>query len=798
MRHALIPLLAVLTLSCGGMSKAVRATAGPCALIVTDDDITSGHASAGALYVGTDALGRRLLTADVVAVAQGFQEAGLACVEVVDSHDGAIDPKPLKAIGVPVLMPSNTPDWTWPFIGPMKRDYVAAALVGFHSNAGQTGFRPHTINDSIRGLRFGGGTAGEVSHLALGLGAFGVPVVLVSGDFNAVDEGQRMLPGVQGVALRWLDEAGEPAFMPADEAAVALSAAAAAGHRADLEPWIPGRLRLELSTWSADLMGDRAPELAASWRAGLAEHLGMDVEGEPVAGMPRDDAFDGAEWAGPRLSWQVEDPVTAFVSIAHAASSMKGPGGSWELVSKGYEAWDKGEHEAAVTAYEAALIANPYDVPTWCRMGQALEDGGRIDEAREAFTYGFERLDEVGDAPMKRWCVKGFGRLAMAAGDVAGARRAALQVLALPEGGTSHTWGRELLAQTTSGPAMAAEAGLEGFFPLEALDADFLAGRGLSVQADVLAARAARVGKLVVFGGQLMASEEELAEQEEAYCSLPHARAFNTRKCDGLEARICTDGSCLYEHYGNCSGLFVQRGVFVTAAHCTDGMMRAPELLPYARIVRWQHGAGGWTGREFELGPISPLKMFMEGWLTSREGQVDAAVIRFEEEGEPLEPIEVGPVPAEGEGVWMAGYPRSTMRGWQPMLAAGYDHVHGEPSASFGRVRDANGGNAPLCSTTGRQDDWALVTDCARGMGVGEDGVTEIPVGPITYAPWLSTIDTVNGYSGAPVFDAQGRWVGINCTVYGADPREGYVDAMRPVHIKAAEALERWAIEEGR
>lgn len=55
-------------------------------------------------------------------------------------------------------------------------------------------------------------------------------------------------------------------------------------------------------------------------------------------------------------------------------------------------AWEAGKHDEAVTAYEAALIANPYDVPTYCRMGQALEDGGRIDEARDAFTYGFERL----------------------------------------------------------------------------------------------------------------------------------------------------------------------------------------------------------------------------------------------------------------------------------------------------------------------------------------------------------------------------------------------------------------------
>lgn len=47
----------------------------------------------------------------------------------------------------------------------------------------------------------------------------------------------------------------------------------------------------------------------------------------------------------------------------------------------------------------------------------------------------------------------------------------------------------------------------------------------------------------------------------------------------------------------------------------------------------------------------------------------------------------------------------------------------------------------------------------------------------------------MNGYSGAPVFDAEGRWVGVNSTVYGADPRQGYAPEMRPVHVKASALL---------
>jgi hypothetical protein len=82
-------------------------------------------------------------------------------------------------------------------------------------------------------------------------------------------------------------------------------------------------------------------------------------------------------------------------------------------------------------------------------------------------------------------------------------------------------------------------------------------------------------------------------------------------------------------------------------------------------------------------------------------------------------------------------------------------------------------------------------------VGTGEDG-SPAAIGPITEGAFLSNTDTINGYSGAPLFDAAGRWIGINVTVYGADPREGYSDAMRAVHLKSEaviDALERAGLE---
>ncbi len=772
------------SLSCAKVSAPLVPAPEPCALIVTDDDIPSGHGEAGALYMGTDTLGRTLLTADVVAVALGFRDAGLACVEVVDSHDGAIDPGPLDDIGVPLLTPSNTEAWTWPFVGSMVRTYTVAALVGYHSNAGEPGFRPHTVNDSIRRLRIGGETVGEVAALALGLGAFGVPVVLVSGDHGATREALDVIPGVEGVTVRWFDESGDVAFLESEEAGQHLRAAAARGARAGVTPWKPDLpLDLELSTWSAELMGDRAGDLGETWR----RRLGGDPESHPEAHDPSrllaPGVFDAAMVLGHRLRWQVDEPLTGFVSIVHAAAHMRPASGAWEHVSTGYEAWKADRPQEAIAAYEEALRHDRYDVATRCRLGAALEDAGESDTALVAFRTALERLDEVGHPSMKVWCVDGAARLELAAGNLSSARRAALQLLALPDSGTSHALGREVLFASSGGPALPVGAGLEGFFHLEVLDTAFLEARGVPVEADIPRALGARVGKLVLSRGEAVLTEAEFVREQERICGLPHRQVFNQRKCEALDDAICNGTTCRYQDYGNCSGLFYQRGVFVTAAHCMDGLTGSPDRLDRTRIVRFQRGPLGWTRHDHPILSIVPLKHFGEAWLSTEEGQVDVAVVHFDDPGEVLPELSIAPVPGPGEPIWMIGYPRSRVRGEEAMAMAGYGNVHGELTASFGRVVDANRLDATLCSTTGRQDDWELVAPCPRGVGTDEDG-EPTPTGPITGSPFLSSVDTMNGYSGAPVFDSLGRWIGVNSTVYGADPRPAYLPEMRTVHIQ--------------
>lgn len=443
--------------SCGGAGAGIKRPASAeteCAVIVTDDDIPSGSATAGALFVPEAALGKKLLTADVVAVARGFRAAGVSCVEVVDSHDGAIDPAPLAAMGVPLLTPSNQKkDWTWPFIGPMHlKKRSMAALVGFHSPAGsKDGFRVHTVNDSIRGLWINGKPAGEVAHLIMGLSALGVPVVLVTGDHNATAEAAGLIPKVEQVTVRWRGKDGKAKFLTSAEAAVRLTdaahRAAGAGHR-PIEFARP--LRLELEVHSARMMADRTRTIAPTYRSMIKTMPAV----KKLLG-PFDFATASMKVSGRRLSWRAEDGQRAFVSVAFAASYMRGKR-NWDQVGKGFRAFTAGKYAEALAAYRQALKENPYDEATRCRMAEVHARMGQLAEARRLFARGVEHLDELGSHQMKGWCLAGLASADLALGHTASAAKEARLLLTLPDYKGRHAGARAVLQAVkclTSAPA---------------------------------------------------------------------------------------------------------------------------------------------------------------------------------------------------------------------------------------------------------------------------------------------------------------------------------------------------------
>jgi len=145
--------------------------------------------------------GRRLLCQDVNAAIAGAFEGGATEVVVLDGHGGAphfllemMDPRATYETVKNHLevMPS------------LDETFGGLMQVGCHAMAGTlNGFLDHTqssrewFNLSINGRRFG-----EIGQAGAYAGAFGVPVILVTGDKAACEEAREFFGGIELVAVK--------------------------------------------------------------------------------------------------------------------------------------------------------------------------------------------------------------------------------------------------------------------------------------------------------------------------------------------------------------------------------------------------------------------------------------------------------------------------------------------------------------------------------------------------------------------------------------------------------------------
>ncbi len=355
-------------------------------------------------------------------------------------------------------------------------------------------------------------------------------------------------------------------------------------------------------------------------------------------------------------------------------------------------------------------------------------------------------------------------------------------------------------APPTASPAPPAEpepvdvTGWEGFFEWSRVEQPWLEERRLPFDALPIRLASARVGKLVIAGGAREAPEDELEDMRNAACLFDANRAWNEDRCRGLEERVCEDGTCRYEHFGNCSGLLAGDGWFITAAHCTAGLEADVSLAQASAIL--VPGADGRPAKRLELLSIKAGKHDWDHhWVALDDADpVDVAAVRVDDGA--LAPFPRAPLPAVGEPLFILGYPRVHGRTLDVLEAEDYRLVAGTPTVSFGRLADDNPSDAPLCNPDGNQEHWALISTCPRGT-VGE-GDEQSWTGPISNSPFLATYDSCNGYSGAPVFDAAGRWVGVNYTLASdTNPQDAFVEHARMVATPVDKAIQRLDIPLG-
>ncbi len=161
--------------------------------VVTSDQTSAGGADYNRF--------RKLMTEEANAAVKGAFDAGATEVVVNDSH-GSMRNLLIEELDYRARLISNN-------IKPMgmmqgiDSSFDAVIFVGYHAKAGSAvGVLAHTGSGSIGDLRINGRSVGEAGMNTLAAGAVGVPVVMVTGDQEAVAQARELVPNIEGVQVK--------------------------------------------------------------------------------------------------------------------------------------------------------------------------------------------------------------------------------------------------------------------------------------------------------------------------------------------------------------------------------------------------------------------------------------------------------------------------------------------------------------------------------------------------------------------------------------------------------------------
>ena len=145
---------------------------------------------------------RRLLQAEVNAAIDGAADAGAREILVNDSHSSMHNllPEQLHA-RASYLSGRHKPLY---MMQGLDASFDAAFFVSYHgSMGGPRSTLSHTYNPrAIAEVRLNGTPAGEAGINALVAQAYGVPVVLITGDRTTADEARPSCPGIEAVVVK--------------------------------------------------------------------------------------------------------------------------------------------------------------------------------------------------------------------------------------------------------------------------------------------------------------------------------------------------------------------------------------------------------------------------------------------------------------------------------------------------------------------------------------------------------------------------------------------------------------------
>jgi D-amino peptidase len=145
---------------------------------------------------------RKLMTAEANAAIEGALAAGATKITVSDGHGNGMNIIPEELDSKARLIRS------WPrakgMMEGIEDGYDAMVCIGFHASTNTPGaVLSHTFSGRYYDVKFNGKHGPEAMAVAAVAGTYGVPVVLVAGDNQIVDEVHRLInPDIVGVVVK--------------------------------------------------------------------------------------------------------------------------------------------------------------------------------------------------------------------------------------------------------------------------------------------------------------------------------------------------------------------------------------------------------------------------------------------------------------------------------------------------------------------------------------------------------------------------------------------------------------------
>ena len=210
--------LAFVTLLAGQATKSVTPIRPPKVYISVDMEGINGVVAPDQLSAqgGEYNRARKLMVEEVNRAIEGAQAAGSTEILVNDAH-GSQRNLLLEDLKPPARLVSNYFKAAGMMEG-LDQSFACVIFIGYHARAGSpVGVQAHTGSGALRDVLVNGARVGEGGINILYAASLNVPVVLITGDQEAIAQARELIPGLEAVEVKQAIGTRAAIFRPVEE-----------------------------------------------------------------------------------------------------------------------------------------------------------------------------------------------------------------------------------------------------------------------------------------------------------------------------------------------------------------------------------------------------------------------------------------------------------------------------------------------------------------------------------------------------------------------------------------------------